>query len=100
MIFLSALNATGSVAGGEGFDLRDGDLVEIVFDRVLEAARRDREVDRGLRRLAREERVDESAAERVAANRFSAFFRLSLLTSEKYSLSHNPFFSMYSDIYP
>ena len=62
-----ALDATGGVAGGEGLHLGHGHVVEIMFDRVLQARSGHREVDGVLRAVAVRKRVDEAAAEGVAA---------------------------------
>ena len=65
--FLLSLHASGTVSAHESLDLGLGDQVEIAFDRVLQAGSRYSELQSLLIIGSCHERIDQSAAEAVAA---------------------------------
>lgn len=64
---LSALDAASRVAGSQRGSFGVGDEVEILLDAVLQARGCDGIVDRLLRRIVLQERIDQRAAEGIAA---------------------------------
>src|SRR5699024_1127176 len=67
MLSFLSLHAAGAVAAHELGDVGDGDAVEIAGDAVLQAARRDCELERRLLVLIVVQPVDQAARKAVAA---------------------------------
>ena len=77
MLSFLSLHAAGAVAAHELGDVGDGDAVEIAGDAVLQAARRDCELERRLLVLIVVQPVDQAARKAVAAATRSMMSRIS-----------------------